>query len=139
MALLARCYVFGDEAGQQVGNVKRAWETAVLKAHGHTPEWTAGNALAPMSRAALDVIDLHFHDLRTRSRESVARGRLAASSRPAHARPREREPNEHVPQRDEGRVTREYAAVGRRAMQSRCKYAANRPSACSQRKRSRNR
>lgn len=63
-ALLARCYVFGDEAGRQVGNVKRAWETAVLKAHGYSPDWVECNKLASTSRAALDVIDLHFHDLR---------------------------------------------------------------------------
>lgn len=63
-ALLARCYVFGDEAGFQAKSVKRAWETAVLKAHGHTPQWTTGNKLAAASRAALDAIDLHFHDLR---------------------------------------------------------------------------
>jgi integrase len=63
-AVLARCYVFGDEAGLQVGNVKRAWETAVLKAHGHSPQWTKSKALASVSRAALGSIDLHFHDLR---------------------------------------------------------------------------
>ena len=64
-AFLARCYVFGDEAGLQVGNVKRAWETAVLKAHGHRPQWTKqSKALSAESRAALDVVDLHFHDLR---------------------------------------------------------------------------
>ena len=40
------------------------WETAVLKAHGNTPEWTGSNKLAAPSRAALRVIDLHFHDLR---------------------------------------------------------------------------
>jgi hypothetical protein len=34
-AFLARCYVFGDEAALQVGDVKRAWETAVLKARAY--------------------------------------------------------------------------------------------------------
>jgi integrase len=63
-ALLARCYVFGDAAGLKVGSVKRAWETAVLKAHGHAPQWTKSKKLAAESRAALDAIDLHFHDLR---------------------------------------------------------------------------
>jgi integrase len=32
-------YVFGDEIGQRVGNVRRAWQTAVLRAHGHQPAW----------------------------------------------------------------------------------------------------
>jgi integrase len=54
--------VFG-ELGLQIENIKRAWETAVLKAHGHTPEWKAGS-LTPSSRAQLRSIDLHFHDLR---------------------------------------------------------------------------
>ena len=36
---------------------------AVLKAHGYTPIWVKGG-LAPESRAALNLIDLHFHDLR---------------------------------------------------------------------------
>ena len=54
--------MFG-ELGQKVATSKRAWETCVLKAHGHEPEWK-GTALAPASRAALKAIDLHFHDLR---------------------------------------------------------------------------
>jgi integrase len=57
-----RAYVFG-ELGEQQDSIKKAWETAVLKAHGHTPAWVNG-ALAPESRAALQTIDLHFHDLR---------------------------------------------------------------------------
>jgi integrase len=44
-------------------NVKRAWETCVLKAHGYEPVWQK-TSLAPASRAALKAIDLHFHDLR---------------------------------------------------------------------------
>jgi len=64
VALVADSHVFGDDAGLPIASVKRAWETAVLKAHGHSPEWTAGNKLASASRAALKTIDLHFHDLR---------------------------------------------------------------------------
>lgn len=56
-------FVFG-ELGAQVKNVKRAWATAVLKAHGHDPEWGGRGALSAASRAALTAIDLHFHDLR---------------------------------------------------------------------------
>jgi integrase len=55
-------YVFG-ELGERQGSIKRAWETAVLKAHGYTPAWVTGS-LAPGSRVALQAIDLHFHDLR---------------------------------------------------------------------------
>ena len=48
-----------------MANTKRAWETAVLKAHGHTPAWTkTTKGLTPASRAALVAIDLDFHDLR---------------------------------------------------------------------------
>jgi integrase len=58
----ASAYVFG-ELGEQVATSKRAWETCVLKAHGHEPVWQK-TAFAPASRAALKAIDLHFHDLR---------------------------------------------------------------------------
>jgi integrase len=44
-------YVFGN-LGEPQGSIKKAWETAVLKAHGHRPAWTRG-ALAPASRAVL--------------------------------------------------------------------------------------
>lgn len=36
----------------------------VLKAHSHTPKYTGTANLTAASRAALDAIDLHFHDLR---------------------------------------------------------------------------
>jgi integrase len=65
-------YVFGDELGHRVKSIKRAWQTAVLKAHGHTPAWVWTNnnrgkgsgRLSAESRAAYRAIDLHFHDLR---------------------------------------------------------------------------
>jgi len=65
-------YVFGNEVGEQVKNVKRAWQTAVLKAHGHEPTWTwtkktakkGSGKLSPESRQVYREIDLHFHDLR---------------------------------------------------------------------------
>lgn len=71
-------YVFGNEVGQQVKNVKRAWQRALLKAHGFVPRYTTGRIvqkgsrkvqlrtgmLTPECLAALAQIDLHFHDLR---------------------------------------------------------------------------
>jgi integrase len=56
-------YVFGL-LGERVQTTKRAWEAAVLRAHGHEPTWHAGGRLSAESRAALASIDLHFHDLR---------------------------------------------------------------------------
>jgi hypothetical protein len=56
-------YVFGNEAGGRIKNVKTAWETAVLKAHGVKPERTRGK-LSATCRAKLAEIDLNFHDLR---------------------------------------------------------------------------
>jgi integrase len=55
--------VFGA-LGARVDSVDKAWQTAVLRAHGHEPTWTATGALTPESRAVLHTIDLHFHDLR---------------------------------------------------------------------------
>jgi len=67
-------YVFGDEVGQRVGNVRRAWQTTVLRAHGHKPVWLwkkksgpndkGSTRLSPESEAAYRAINLHFHDLR---------------------------------------------------------------------------
>ena len=58
-----RDHVFGDEVGRRLKSQKKAWETAVLRAHGHTPTWVK-RGLSPASRAAYRTIDLHFHDLR---------------------------------------------------------------------------
>ena len=62
--LPAHAFVFGNGIGQQVKDISRAWETAVLKAHGYTPTVTKTASLTPDARAALDAIDRHFHDLR---------------------------------------------------------------------------
>jgi len=61
-------FVFG-ELGSKLGDTKKAFNTAVLKAHGHCPAWRQW-VLAAASIAALDAIDLHFHDLR---REAASR------------------------------------------------------------------
>jgi integrase len=56
-------YVFGV-LGERVKRTKKAWETCVLRAHGHEPRWVTNGKLCPESRAALHAIDLRFHDLR---------------------------------------------------------------------------
>jgi integrase len=57
-------FVFGDEIGQRIRSVKKAWATAVLRAHGIKARWSGANQLDAESAAALRAIDLHFHDLR---------------------------------------------------------------------------
>jgi integrase len=59
----ADAYVFGTETGEQVKSVRRLWEDAVLRAHGHNPGRIRGKLIAE-SRAAYQAIDLHFQDLR---------------------------------------------------------------------------
>jgi integrase len=59
---LADAHVFGN-VGQRLKSIKRAWATVLLKAHGHTPIWIDGS-LSAASRAQLEAINLHFHDLR---------------------------------------------------------------------------
>ncbi|MFN7981141.1 MAG: site-specific integrase [Vicinamibacterales bacterium] len=57
-------YVFGDESGGLIEDIKKPWATLNLLAHGHTPKWTIGGNLARESWDALRRIDLHWHDLR---------------------------------------------------------------------------
>jgi integrase len=57
-------YVFGDEVGAQIKNIKTAWKNAVLKAHDVKPERTTTGGLSAEKQARLAEIDLHFHDLR---------------------------------------------------------------------------
>ena len=58
-------FVFGDEAGQRIKDIKTAWENTVLKAHGVTQERTRrGGGLSAECRSKLREIDLHEHDLR---------------------------------------------------------------------------
>lgn len=82
-------HVFGDEIGRCVGSVKRAWQTAVLRAHGHKPVWIwtrkkgpndkGTTKLSRESQAAYRAIDLHFHDLR-----HEAGSRLLEAGWPVH-------------------------------------------------------
>ena len=58
-------HVFGNLVGEKVGDFKKGWQTAVLRAHGHEPVWEKPtHKLAPASQAEYHRIDLHFHDLR---------------------------------------------------------------------------
>jgi integrase len=58
-------FVFGDAIGCRVGSPATAWENAVLKAHGKcVVRDKKTHALSEASRADLEAIDLHFHDLR---------------------------------------------------------------------------
>jgi integrase len=57
-------FAFGNALGQRVLSTKRSFMTAVLKAHGEKPSYTKTMNLDPASRAILNKIDLHFHDLR---------------------------------------------------------------------------
>ena len=63
-ALVARCYVLGDETGAGSATSSGRGETAILKAHGHIPKWAGSHGLSQVTRATLTAIDLHFHDLR---------------------------------------------------------------------------
>jgi integrase len=60
----AEAYVFGNAIGQRVTTFDRAWQTAVLRSHGHKPTYTKSRILTPESREVLHAVDLHFHDLR---------------------------------------------------------------------------
>jgi integrase len=56
-------YVFGNEVGEPVKCIRRAWEDAVLGAHGCQPVRKRGK-LTSESRATLRRLNLHFQDLR---------------------------------------------------------------------------
>jgi integrase len=66
--------VFSDETGNPVGSFRRAWENAVLKAHGIKPVWVKGKPsgrkqrgwkeLSAECKEAFVKIDLHWHDFR---------------------------------------------------------------------------
>jgi integrase len=59
----AASYVFGA-FGERIKSIDKAWETCVLRAHGHEPVWATNGKLDVASRVTLQSIDLHFHDLR---------------------------------------------------------------------------
>lgn len=60
----ADAYVFGTATGERITDFKRAWQAAVLRAHGHIPAYSKTKNLTPELRTAFKAINLHFHDLR---------------------------------------------------------------------------
>jgi integrase len=58
--------VFSNEAGEPLKTFKKAWQVAVLKAHGISPEWRKGSYkdLTPEGQQRLRDFNLHWHDLR---------------------------------------------------------------------------
>ena len=67
-------YVFGTSLGGRVWDISRAWNTAVLKSHGHTPAYTTTRNLTATSRTVLADIDLNLHDLRREAASRWAEG-----------------------------------------------------------------
>ena len=127
--------------GQRVGNVRRAWQTAVLRAHGYKPAWIwkkksgptaeGSTRLSPESEAPYRAINLHFQDLRHEGGSRLLEGRMARAPRAAHARSRVAPADEHVPQRDAPRTARVNADLDNPApLANRCKRARPRPPAC---------
>ena len=57
-------YVFGDEKGGLVEDIKKPWGTVNLLAHGYKAEWTVGGNLSEKCWAQLRKVNLHWHDLR---------------------------------------------------------------------------
>ena len=55
-----------NEAGEPLRTFKKAWQVAVHKAHGVSPEWRKGSYkdLTPDGQQRLREINLHWHDLR---------------------------------------------------------------------------
>jgi hypothetical protein len=75
----AEAHVFGDAIGQPVGDIKRAWETCVLKAHGQTPKWTRNGAHARPREHQPDL-DLPQRDSGRITGRHAAAGRLPLQS-----------------------------------------------------------
>jgi integrase len=73
-------FVFGDEVGTRVGDIRTAWDSTVLKAHGIKQPRGHRGVIPAEHRARLHEIDLHFHDLR-----HEAGSRKLESGWPLHA------------------------------------------------------
>ena len=94
-------YVFGTEVGTRVLGFKRAWATAVLKAHGQVPTFAANANFSPASRAALTKINLHFHDLRREAGSRWLEGGVPCAHGSRLARAFEHRSDVHLPHRND--------------------------------------
>jgi integrase len=58
--------VFSNEAGERFKTFKKAWQIAVLKAHGVDPQWRKGSYkdLSADCQQRVREVNLHWHDLR---------------------------------------------------------------------------
>lgn len=58
--------VFSNEVGEPLKTFKKAWQVAVLKAHGVDPQWRKGSYkdLTPECQQRFREINLHWHDMR---------------------------------------------------------------------------
>jgi hypothetical protein len=84
-------YVFGDELGRRVKCIHTAWQTAVLKAHGHEPKWIWSTHRRNVDRPPLPRYS-------SRSRIAASRSRLATARSPADARAFQPAADEYLPQ-----------------------------------------
>ena len=77
-------YVFGDVTGARVGDVKTAWQNAVLKAHGVKVVRKKGSgALSAECQAAYREINVRFHDLRHEAGSRFVESGMAPTHVPA--------------------------------------------------------
>jgi hypothetical protein len=56
--LPAEAYVFGNTIGQRIKDIGRAWETAVLKSHGHTVRLSKTCNLTPRSTRSICIFTI---------------------------------------------------------------------------------
>jgi integrase len=118
-------FVFGNELGERGGSIKKAWETAVLKAHGIKPQWLGGK-LSADCRAQLRRIDLHFHDLRREAASRWHEGGFSLHEVRDLRGHSKREPDRHLSGRKDCRPANENRPVRRSAWQSVANAASDR-------------
>ena len=57
-------YVFGNEVGERLDQLQKAWSMLRLRAIGHGPHWGPQGRFLPCCREQLAKLNLHMHDLR---------------------------------------------------------------------------
>jgi integrase len=78
-------YVFGDEVGHRLGSIKRAWQTSVLRAHGH--EHMLGHASLQQTSTYLNATLLGLHKSMRTLEQSRAACKSVASKPTCSPRP----------------------------------------------------